>query len=73
MSLVLYVRLPLILAAKLVGLFPHHCIKEKKKKKKEGLLHSNCLPAINDNSQSFTNFLLMYKKENAPLPLYSDL
>ena len=36
----------------------------------EGLLHSNCLPA---NSQSFTNFLLTYKKENAPLPLYSDL
>ena len=33
MSLVLHVRLPLILAAKLVGLFPHHCIKEKKKKK----------------------------------------
>ena len=29
MSLVLYVRLPLILAAKLVGLFLHHCIKKK--------------------------------------------
>jgi len=34
------------------------------------VLHSNYLPA---NSQSFTNFLLMCKKQNAPLPLYSNL
>ena len=39
----------------------------------EGLLYSNCLPAINANSQTFTNFLLTYNKEKAPLPLYSDL
>ena len=40
MFLVLYVRVPLILAAKLVGLFLHHCIKEKKKKKKK---KKNCI------------------------------
>ena len=35
MSLVLYVRLPLILAAKLVGLFFTIALKKKKKKKKK--------------------------------------
>ena len=39
----------------------------------EGLLHSNCLPAINANCQTFTNFLPTYNKEEAPVPLHSDL
>ena len=39
----------------------------------ERLLLSDCLPAINANCQSFTNFLLTYNKKNAPLPLYTNL